>query len=270
MPRKNFHRTAVLAIAAFGLASGALAAQTQKAPASAPKKVYTTAHVNPHAPVIDGKLGDEAWAKVPWEGGFIQSQPYEGREPSEKTAFKILYDDKNVYVAVRAYDSQPDKVERRMARRDESGGDSIHVAFDSLFDHLTAFVFTVNAAGVKADQILANDGVSSSNEEDMSWDPIWDAAAATDAEGWAAEMRIPLSQLRFGAKEEQVWGLQVGRYLFRKSESSQWQPIPRNAPGYVHLFGELRGLAGLAAPHQIEARGICSAGWTGRSASRAT
>jgi hypothetical protein len=86
----------------------------------------------------------------------------------------------------------------------------------------------------------------------MSWDPIWDSAAAPSPDGWTAEMRIPFSQIRFGNKDLHVWGLQVQRYLFRLSESSAWQPIPRSAPGYVHLFGELRGLRGLAAPHQIE------------------
>jgi hypothetical protein len=197
-------------------------------------------------------LDDAAWARIAWEGGFIQSEPYEGREPSEKTAFKVLYDDKFVYVGVRAYDSQPDKIERRMARRDQGGGDDVSVALDSLYDHLTAFVFTVNAAGVKSDQLLVNDGQSSGNEADMSWDPIWDVASAVDSEGWAAEMRIPLSQIRFGTREDQVWGLQVRRTLFRKNESSDWQPIPRNASGLVHMFGDLRGLVGLTAPHQIE------------------
>ncbi len=236
------------------LSAGAASAGAQATGASeaVPKKVYTTAHVNPHAPVIDGKIGDEAWAKVPWEGGFIQSQPYEGREPTERTEFKVLYDNKAVYIAVRAYDSEPQTIERRLARRDNCQGDTVTVAVDSLFDHLTAFVFTVNAAGVKADQVLANDGQSSGNEEDMSWDPIWDVATAVDDEGWTAEMEIPLSQLRFGTKPEQVWGFQVRRTLFRKNESSDWQFIPRNASGLVHLFGELHGLSGLTAPHRIE------------------
>ena len=233
-------------------AAGAAAGQSQSGPTNAPKKIYETAPINPGPPVIDAKIDDEAWAKAPWEAGFVQSEPYEGREPSEKTSFKILYDDKNIYVALRAHDSQAGKIERRMSRRDSSSGDTVTVALDSLFDHLTAFVFTVNAAGVKADQLLVNDGMSSSDEEDMSWDPIWDTAAAVDNEGWTAEMRIPLSQLRFGNKEDQVWGLQVRRYLFRASESSDWQPIPRNSPGIVHLFGELHGIKGLTPPHQIE------------------
>ncbi len=204
-------------------------------------------------PVIDGRLVESAWDNGSWESGFVQRDPYEGREPSEQTSFKILYDDKNVYVGVRAHDSRPDLIEKRLGRRDQAGGDVVLVALDSLHDHLTAYVFSVNAAGVKTDQIVANNGLSSGGEEeDMSWDPIWDAAVSSDDQGWSAEMRIPLSQLRFGAKDEQEWGLQVLRSLFRTNETSEWQLIPRNAPGWVHLFGELEGLAGLAAPHQVE------------------
>ena len=243
---------AAMALFSLILAGSAPASQTSGSPTAAPKKTYRTARINPQAPAIDGKVDDEAWAKVPWEGGFIQSQPYEGREPSEKTEFKVLYDNKAVYVAVRAYDSEPKTIECRLARRDDCQGDTVTVAIDSLFDHLTAFAFSVNAAGVKADQMLVNDGQSTSDEEDMSWDPIWDVATAVDDRGWTAEMEIPLSQLRFGSKPEQVWGFQVRRTLFRKNESSDWQFIPRNASGLVHLFGELRGLSGLVAPHQIE------------------
>ena len=237
----------------LGVAAGFAAGQDAARPAaSAPKKTYAAARLEATPPVIDGRLDDPAWGKGDWGECFIQSEPYEGREPSEKTAFKILYDVKFIYIGVRAYDSEPGKIERRMSRRDEGDGDRVTVSLDSLFDHLTAFVFSVNAAGVKSDQLLVNDGQSTGNEEDMSWDPIWDVATAVDDKGWTAEMRIPLSQLRFGDKEEQVWGLNVRRTLFRKNESSDWQLIPRNASGIVHLYGELRGLGGLAAPHQIE------------------
>lgn len=234
------------------LAASLARAQFTPPQAPAPRKNYTAAKVNPQPPVIDGRLDEAVWTGAGWEGGFVQSWPYEGREPSQTTEFKILYDDNAVYVGVRARDTRPAEIERRISRRDNCNGDSVAVAIDSLFDHLTAYVFRVNACGVKADQIVVNGGMDHSDEHDMSWDPIWDAAAAIGRDGWTAEMRIPFSQIRFGKKEQQVWGFQVSRYLFRLGEESEWQPIPRSAPGYVHLYGELRGLRGLAAPHQIE------------------
>ncbi len=221
----------------------------QLASADSPeKKTYVTNNINPHPPVIDGKFNDPVWAKVPWGSGFIQRSPYEGKKPSQETAFKILYDDRYIYVAVMAYDDEPDRIEKRMTRRDDIEGDCIEVHFDSYFDHMTAFGFMVSAAGVKGDFIISDDG----DNLDPTWDPIWFVKTDTNEEGWAAEMRIPLSQLRYGKKAAQIWGLQVERNIFRKEETSQWQIIPQKASGWVHLFGELHGIKGIQAQRQIE------------------
>ena len=214
------------------------------------KKIYQASHVNPHAPKIDGRLDEPVWDKVAWEGGFVQFRPVERERPSEKTEFKILFDDSNLYVAVRCWDTQAGKIERRLSRRDEIEGDNVEVTLDSYFDHLTGFAFAVNAAGVKADSITSDS--LNSNNPDYSWDPIWDVETAVDGQGWTAEMRIPFSQIRFGNKDEQVWGLQIARSLFRKDETSLWQFIPRTAPGWVNFFGELHGLRGLKPPRQVE------------------
>ena len=212
------------------------------------RKIYVTGSINPHPPAIDGKLDDPIWDKVIWGGDFIQRSPNEGKEPSQATAFKILYDDSNIYVAVRAYDKEPEQIERRMSRRDDIEGDWIEIHLDSYFDHRTAFGFMVNAAGVKGDFVISNDG----DNYDDTWDPIWYVETDTDELGWTAEMRIPLSQLRFGKKVNQIWGLQVERSLFRKQETSQWQLIPQKASGWVHMFGELHGIKGIKGQRQVE------------------
>jgi hypothetical protein len=215
---------------------------------SSEKKIYITNNINPHPPVIDGKLDDPVWEKVEWGDDFIQRSPYEGKEPSQRTTFKILYDDRNIYIAVRAFDKEPERIERRMSRRDDLEGDSVEIHLDSYFDHRTAFGFMVNAAGVKGDFVISSDG----DNWDDTWDPIWYVETDTDELGWTAEMRIPLSQLRFGKKVNQIWGLQVERSIFRKEETSQWQLIPQKASGWVHLFGELHGIKGIKAQKQVE------------------
>ena len=68
------------------------------------KKTYYTQKITGTLPVIDGRLDDDAWKQAKWEDGFIQRQPYENTTPSQKTAFEILYDDNNLYVAIRAYE----------------------------------------------------------------------------------------------------------------------------------------------------------------------
>ena len=220
----------------------------QETPLMSEGKQYAARMTKPLPPVIDGRLDDPVWEEGEWEGGFIQSEPYEGQAPSQQTAFKILYDGKNIYVAIHALDDEPDKIERRLARRDNLEGDRVSILLDSYYDHRTAFSFSVNAAGVKGDEIISDNG----DGRDQNWDPIWYVKTAVDEKGWTAEMRIPLSQLRFGKKQEHVWGLQVNRVYFRKEEVSNWQLIPKDVSGFVNQFGELFGLNGIESSRRIE------------------
>ena len=211
------------------------------------RKSYQTTYTR-EAPTIDGYLNDSCWSKVEWAGDFIQSQPYENKPPSQQTAFKILYDNDNLYVFIRAYDTEPDKISRRISRRDNFGGDIVEINIDSYYDQQTAFSFTAMASGAKGDEAVTKDG----NNWDSSWNPVWFLKTSIDKEGWCAEMRIPLSQLRFGNKAEHIWGLQVMRHIFRLEERSNWQFIPKGSPGMVHLFGELHGIKGIHPKRQIE------------------
>ena len=212
------------------------------------KKSYTTKRVSNEPPVIDGYLDDEAWNEVEWAGDFVGHRPEFMAVPSQATQFKILYDEKNLYIGVRAFDSEPEKIVKRMSRRDGFDGDLIEINIDSYNDKRTAFSFSASVSGVKGDEYVSNNG----NNWDSTWDPIWYLKTSVDDEGWIAEFRIPLSQLRFAYKEELTWGIQVMRAVFRIQERSTWQPIDPNAPGWVHLFGELNGLKGIKPQKQLE------------------
>lgn len=89
------------------------------------KKIYHTRAIQNSEPVLDGKFDEACWETVEWTSGFIQRQPYEGEKPSQETAFKILYDQKNIYVAFRCFDTEPDKIEKRLSRRDGFEGDLV-------------------------------------------------------------------------------------------------------------------------------------------------
>ena len=204
-------------------------------------KSYRAARLEHAPPAIDGKLTDEAWQTGHWEGDFTQFEPFNGTAPSQATSFKVLFDDNNLYVAIRAMDSAPDSIVTRLTRRDITDGDNVFIAFDSFFDRRTAFVFGVSSSGVKDDLVMSNDG----NNEDATWNPNWWVKTSVNEEGWVAEMRIPLSQLRFERKEDGVWGLQVMRSLYRKREVSFWSHIPRGVPGIVRHSGILSGLQNL-------------------------
>jgi len=213
----------------------------------AQEKTYTTQFVTGEAPEIDG-FAENYWNSAPWGNSFVQRSPYEGKMPTEQTAFKILYDNNNIYVLIHAYDSETEKIVKRLSRRDGYEGDWVQIEIDSYNDNRTAFTFNVSAAGVKSDAIISNDGDS----KEENWDPIWYAATEINSEGWVAEIRIPLSQLRFSDADNQTWGLQVSRKIFRFNEISVWQFVPQKAPGWVSFFGELNGIENIEPKRQFE------------------
>jgi hypothetical protein len=201
------------------------------------KKKYTAKQVSA-APVIDGIVDDQVWGEGEWIDDFTQYEPYNGQKTSQRTEFKIIFDDDNLYIAVKAFDTDPDSIVRRLTRRDNVDGDMAGVAFDSYHDLRTGFLFGVSAGGVKFDQMMTNDG----ENEDSSWDPNWWVKTSVNEEGWIAEMKIPFSQLRFEKNSGDVWGLEVFRTLYRRQEMSFWQHVPKDSPGLIHMFGELGGI----------------------------
>jgi hypothetical protein len=211
------------------------------------KRTYNTTFTR-IPPVIDGYDQEECWNAVEWSGDFIQSQPAENKPPSQQTSFKVLYDNSNIYVFIRASDTEPDKISRLVSKRDNMEGDMVFVEIDSYFDKQTAFLFAALASGTKGDVAITQDG----NSEDDSWNPVWYLKTSVDDKGWYAEMKIPLSQLRFSNLEELVWGLQVTRQIYRLQERSTWQYIPKGFPGRVHLFGEIHGIKNIKPKRQIE------------------
>ena len=198
--------------------------------------------------VLDGKLNEEIWQQAPVVTEFLQRDPDEGRAPSHRTEARMAYDEGALYVAVSAYDSDPDKIVGILTRRDQrSPSDWIRIVVDSYFDRRSAYEFGVNPVGVKTDRYYFNDGQS-----DDSWDAVWDVEVEKDATGWRAEFRIPFSQLRFNNTSGGPVGFSIMREVGRLAETSTWPLLSRNANGFVSQFGELRGLKMSGAPKRFE------------------
>ena len=210
-------------------------------------RVYTATRLTADKPVIDGVLDDPCWKIGEWAGDFTQWVPNEGAKPSQPTQVKILYDDKNIYVALRAFDNEPEKIIRKTGRRDEFAGDQAGITFDSYHDHRTGFEFDVTAAGQKVDLVLTNP-----LNADFNWNAVWYAKTGLEDSAWTAEFEIPLSQLRYSSDEEQVWGMHCWRWIDRLQEESDWEPQTSTSAGMLYRFGELHGIKGLPASRRIE------------------
>ncbi|MBK7625674.1 MAG: carbohydrate binding family 9 domain-containing protein [Bacteroidales bacterium] len=208
---------------------------------------YTTSRLVTEKPVIDGKLDDECWKKGTWAGDYHQFIPNEGAKPTYPTEMNIQYDDKNLYIAFRAYDGEPDKIVRMAGVRDETVGDMVGLTFDSYRDYRTGFEFTITAWGQKVDLVLFNP-----MNWDFNWNAVWKGKTGLEDSAWVAELEVPLSQLRYSNAEEQVWGLHTWRWISRISEESNWERQSKIGPGMLYNFGEFKGISGLKKSRRLE------------------
>ena len=241
-------------MAAFLIALAALAESRADAvpPAGAaqpaPARKYPATRLTGPAPVIDGRLDDACWKTLgEWAGDFTQREPHEGAWPTLPTELKVLYDNRYLYVAIRAYDPGVASHPRIMGSRDEFTGDMVGINFDSYHDRLNGFEFDVTSGGSKIDLILHNDG-----SVDMSWNAIWEVKTAVEEKAWTAEFRIPLSQLRYQNGADQTWGMHSWRWIGARQEESDWNLIPMDHHGMLYSFGEIAGLRDLPAPRRLE------------------
>jgi len=188
------------------------------------------------------------WQKVPVCANFLQRDPIEGEEATEKTTFQIAYDEEALYIGIRCHDREPDRIVSRLTRRDgETEADWVSVSLDPHHDRQTGCWFTVYASG------SVNDGVySSDTHEDEMWDGVWEVETSIDDQGWSAEYRIPYHVLRFSPRKEYVWGLNVARHISRKQEETHWSLIRKDQPGQVSQFGRLEGIRDITPPLQLE------------------
>jgi hypothetical protein len=219
------------------------------APVAAPTDTGATAVRADTPPTIDGKDDDQVWRVAPPITGFKEWRPTEDKTPRFKTEAKIAYDASNLYVFVRAFDPHPDSIIKLLERRDTfTSSDMIWLFVDSYHDRRTGYEFGVNAAGVKVDQAIYDDG-----NEDQAWDAVWDVATRIDSLGWTAEFRIPLSQMRYSRERTHTFGISIDRDIYRYSEREIWPLLRQSKPGFVSQFGALQGLDDLEAPRKLEA-----------------
>ena len=200
----------------------------------------------PAPPHLDGVLDDEVWALAAPIVNFTQQEPDTGAPPTERTTVRVLFDDHALYVGAQLDDSHP--ITTKLARRDSFlASDWFAVYLDTHHDHRNARMFRVNPLGVQRDSVVAE-----SDEEDRSWDGVWEAAARAGTEGWSVEMRIPFSQLRFPPLAAHVWGINFHREISRNNEYSRLAHVPRNESGFVARFANLIGVEGIEPPRRLE------------------
>jgi hypothetical protein len=242
MPKRSIASGVVLALLCLEVPSAA-----QEAVSSLPAVAAART-----APVrIDGRLDDAAWSAARPVSGFVQAEPLEGAAVEQPTEVRVLFDEEAIYVGARLHDSAPGSIARQLVRRDESGQyDYFEVSLDPSMDRRTGYRFRVSAAGVQVDDYLFNDV-----GEDRTWDAVWQSEVQVDEQGWTAEIRIPLSQVRFHpSATPQAWGINFGRRRLSSNELSFFALESRRTHGRVSVFRTVTGLLLPRSIRRLEAR----------------
>ena len=197
---------------------------------------------------LDGILDEEAWAQASSASEFTQRDPDEGKEPTERTELRVTFDRSAVYFGVQLFDREPQKIVRRLSRRDDyTDSDAFTIELSPYHDGLTGALFQISAAGVQRDAIISNDTFT-----DFSWEGVWESGVRTDDQGWCAEIRIPFSQLRFPASGNQLWGINASRFINRKNESAWLHLVKKNESGKASRMDDLEGIVEPEARKHLE------------------
>src|SRR6266566_9032764 len=220
----------------------------------APSGHYEIQAVRAGHPIeIDGVLSDEAWRNAPMIDSFTQQEPENGQPATERTEVRILYDSSNLYIAVHAFDSDPDHLVATEMRRDSArvlDEDNFQISLYTFRDSRSGYMFVTNPLGAKLEQQIFEEGGGnargSNSNVNKDWNGVWDAAARRTSDGWTAEIAIPMVTLRSPDVAVQTWGINFMRSIRRKNEQVYWSPIPKPySIMQVSLAGAVTGMTDL-------------------------
>ena len=239
--------------AALGLALSAVLVGSSSASAQVPELpevivrdgsgVATIRTLRTPSPIIvDGQLEEAVYRDVKPFGEFVQQEPFEGKPSTERTEVWVFFDDKNVYVSARLWETEPGRRVTSDMRRDASNmynNDHFGVLFDTFKDGRNAFGFSANSQGGMFDWQVTNEQPSN------NWNGLWNVRAADFEGGWSVEFVIPFRSMRF--KEGTTsWGINFRRMVRWRNEVSYLSPVPlawgRRGLSKVSSAGPLVGI----------------------------
>ena len=199
-------------------------------------------------PKIDGILDDEIYKTAqPFEGDFFQMSPDNGAPSAYKTKAYVVYTDYGMYIGAQMYDPDPQNIPRELGIRDDmdKNVDKFGIVVDPVNKGQNAFYYVVTAAGVQGD------AVASSNDDDWNWDAVWNSEVSINEEGWAVEMEIPYSAIRFPKHTSGDWGFNFYRVAKRLNEESTWNFVDQEVSGFINQAGTLQGLENIEPPLRL-------------------
>jgi hypothetical protein len=209
----------------------------------------TTQHVK-----IDGLLNEPAWKDAAMMAGLVEFRPKMGATESfeNRSETWLMYDDEGIYFGGYLYERTKDSISTELSGRDGFGAnDYIGIIFDTYFDKLNGFEYFVTPLNEQWDSKISEGSVNGNNE-DFSWNAVWQSGAVIHDDGWSFEMFIPYSAIRFGKKEVQNWGLNITRRRRKTEQQYTWNPIDITVSGFLTQEGIWTGVTNIKPPVRLQ------------------
>jgi hypothetical protein len=198
---------------------------------------------------IDGVLDEAVYGQAQPAKDFVQLMPYNGKPSLQPSEVYVFFDQTAVYVGANLFDSAPDSIFNFFSERDNIGlSDYFGIYFDPYNQGQLAYGFFITPAGVQTD-IKAVKGEF--DNEDDSWNAVWQSKTRVTDKGWTVEMRIPYSALRFPENGGGTWGMNMFRRIRRYNSNNSWNLIDREVSGFIDQQGEISGITGIKPPVRL-------------------
>jgi len=213
---------------------------------------------------LDGVLDEAIYERIQPMSEFTQVDPRYGEPAEEQTEVWLFFDDDNLYIAARCWESRPDRIMANELRRDHNNiiqNDNIAFAFDTFFDRRSGVVFETTPIGARLDVQYAYQG-----QNNYDWNPVWDVRVKPFDRGWTVEARVPFKSLRYRPGSEQTWGFNVRRSSRWRNEVSYLNVVPigigMGGIFYSELFAPLVGIEAPSGSRMLEIKPYVVSGLT--------
>jgi hypothetical protein len=199
----------------------ALTASAQSSTGSSARPALQAARLST-PPAIDGLLDDDAWRGVAQPTGeWLSYNPLHGSSIPQRTRVWIAHDTKYVYFAFQCDDPEPSRIKTSVTRRDNIWSDDwVGLSLDALGTGQSSYHLMVNPSGIQLDMINTISG-----NEDTAPDYVWDSAGRVNEAGYAVEVRLPLSSIRFSGGDSVRMGILFWRRVSRLGVSVAWPAL---------------------------------------------
>ena len=213
-------------------------------------------------PIIDAVLDEPFWQRIEPVTDFRQRVPVDGAPASERTEFRVAFDDNNLYFAIVLHDSDPEGIRRSILHREGriDQDDNIRIGLDTYNDRRNAYIFEINPFGTQGDALITDESMTLS---DWNWEGVYESEARITEDGWVVEAAVPFTTIRFADTDAPEMGILLERTIRRKNEMVYFPHIGqqfRSALTQVSQYATLTGLEGLRRGRYMEIKPFAIAG----------